>query len=86
MREYFRFAAPLSRYATGNRIRESIAYRGKFEVEREFPIHGEDGGPYCRAHFHISASSYTIARDAMVLISLPVGEWRGIMGPPCRDK
>lgn len=30
-------------------------------MEREFPIH-EDGGPYCRAHFHISASSYTIAR------------------------
>lgn len=84
MREYFRFTAPLSRYAAGNRIRESIAYRAKFQVEREFPIR-EDVGPYCRPHFHISPSSYTIARREDFLYPA-VGEWREIMGPPCCDK
>lgn len=73
MREYFRFTSPLpplSRHRAGSRIRESICASWKIRgVEREFSI--DDGDvPYCRAHFHISAS-YTIPGDA-----------RGFLHPP----
>lgn len=64
MRGYFHFTSPLpplSRYCTGSRICESICASRKIRrLEREFPI-GNGDGPYCQAHFHISASSYTIA-------------------------
>lgn len=54
MREYFRFTSSLSQKSTNRSVKNSKSENAEFSI----------GGtvPYCRSHFHISASSYTISR------------------------